>query len=396
MKIAIVALTDFHTSSSTVRRVEMLGKGLSVLGHEVHIIIPQRFQPGPLLQDLGGLHIHWGSVTTPTNWSTVSARLIARLKTILLVEQLASQGLDWLLLYNLGLEGVPMLLSARRHGVLVAAEYCDARNKPQRPDLEAHIRMSWQRAADALIPRMTHLNIAISRFLEQWLRGRSPGTPTLIVPPLVDSDLFQSSDCGALAFRDKWHLGDSTVISYLGSYWDVEGVGVLLRAASKLVGRGERFKLAISGAALPGRDCDDVAELVRELGLQNTAVLTGWLPTDQVIAALSAADVLVVPKIDHIANHAGVPTKLGEYLAVSRAIVASRVGDIPLYLRDRQDALLCDPGDSDKLADALQQLLNDTDLRRRLASNARPAALRHFDYVVAGKQIESALLQVRV
>jgi glycosyltransferase involved in cell wall biosynthesis len=395
MKIAIVALTDFHTPSSTVRRVEMLGKGLSVLGHEVHIIIPQRFQPGPLLQDLDGLHIHWGSVTTPTNWSTVSARLIARLKTIWQVEQLASQGLDWLLLYNLGLEGVPMLLSARRHGVRVAAEYCDARNKPQRPDLEAHIRMSWQRAADALIPRMTHLNIAISRFLEQWLRGRSPGTPTLIVPPLVDSDLFQSSECGALAFREKWQLGDSTVISYLGSYWDVEGVGVLLRAASKLVARGERFKLAVSGAPLPGRDCDDVAQLVCELGLQNTAVLTGWLPTDQVIAALSAADVLVVPKIDHIANHAGVPTKLGEYLAASRAIVASRVGDIPLYLRDQQDALLCDPGDADKLADALQQLLNDTDLRRRLAGNARQAALRHFDYVVAGKQIESALLQVR-
>ncbi len=198
----------------------------------------------------------------------------------------------------------------------------------------------------------------------------------------------------AKAFKTNWRLDGIPVVAYLGGYWNVDGVGVLLKAASKLATAGEQFQLVISGAALEGRDCDDVPRLTEELGLSDRTVLTGWLPTDEVIAAMSAADVLVVPKLDHIANVAGVPTKLAEYLAVGRAVVVSRVGDIPLYLSDNEDALLCDPGDARSLTTALQRVLRDPELREHLARNARQTAIKHFDYRTAARQIEAAMLQV--
>jgi glycosyltransferase involved in cell wall biosynthesis len=74
------------------------------------------------------------------------------------------------------------------------------------------------------------------------------------------------------------------------------------------------------------------------------------------------------------------PAKLAEYLAVGRAVVVSRVGDIPDYLVDRQDVLFCKPGDPHSLASTLQQLLQNRLLRKALAANARSAAQRNFDY----------------
>jgi glycosyltransferase involved in cell wall biosynthesis len=242
--------------------------------------------------------------------------------------------------------------------------------------MEDRLRYLWLKTADALIPRITQLNVVISKFLEQLLCSLAPRTPILIVPPLVDTDLFQNDPTKQKAFKSSWQLNERPIVSYLGGYWNVDGVGVLLRAASKLAAMGEQFQLVISGAALEGRDCDDVPRLTEDLGLHNRTTLTGWLPTDQVIAAMSAAEILVVPKLDHIANVAGVPTKLAEYLAVGRAVVASHVGDIPLYVSDNEDALLCNPGDVESLTMALQRVLRDSALRDHLAYNARRTAIK--------------------
>ncbi len=393
MKIAFVTFTNFPEGEASARRVHMMGKGLALIGHKVHVIVPQRFQPGPLFQEVDGLQVHWGNVVTPTTGSTLGARLAARRAAVRLVGQLAADGLDWLVLYNLGLEGIPLLLAARRYGAQVAAEYCDLRARPQLQTMEARPRYLWLRTADMIIPRLTQLNIVISTFLERLLRSLAARTPILVVPPLVDTGLFQNQPARAKTFRTSWQLGNVLVVSYLGGYWNVDGVGVLLKAASELATVGERFRLVISGAALEGRDCDDVPQLMAELGLRDRTVLTGWLPTDEVVAAMSAADVLVVPKLDHIANVAGVPTKLAEYLAVGKAVVTSRVGDIPLYLSDYEDALLCDPGDARSLAAVLQRVLRDSELRGHLARNARQTAIKHFDYRAAARQIEAAMRQ---
>jgi len=395
MKIAIVALTDFDITTSTVRRVHMIGKGLAVLNHEVHVVIPQRFRDGPLTQEIDGLTIHWGTITSSREWYTIGARLQSRWATIRLIDTLAATGLDWLILYNLGLEGIGLLMAAKRHGTRVAAEYCDLRVRSDRPKFEDHIRTVWHSVADALVPRNTDLNIGISRFLEQWLRAKAPRTPTLIIPPLVDTDLFQVRIHQAKYFRGKWQIGSDPVIAYLGSYWTVEGLAPLLKAASTIAATGERFRLVISGAAVPGRDCDDVPGMVKTLNLDRVVIQTGWLPTDEVIAAMSAADILVVPKTDHIANRAGVATKMAEYLSMGRALVATNIGDVPLYLRDGNNALLCQPNNESDLANKLRLLLNTPTERLRLGINARQTALQYFDYRSAGSRLAVALQQAQ-
>jgi glycosyltransferase involved in cell wall biosynthesis len=393
MRIAIVALADFDTSSSTVRRVHMIGKGLAALGHEANIVVAQRFRPGPLVSEMDGLTIYWGTTTTPQNWSGVAARLKARWATVRLINRLAKRDLDWLVLYNLGLEGLPLITVARRKGARIGAEYCDVRTHTTSPGLEGRARTVWHGLADTLVPRCTDLNLAISRFLEQWLRDKAPRTPTLIVPPLVDTDQFQEQPEKARSFREKWQIGNTPIIAYLGSYWCVEGVANLLQSAGILKASGGRFRLLISGAVVPGRECDDVTGMVRTMGLDDCVLQTGWLPTHEVIAAMSAADILVVPKIDDVANRAGVATKMAEYLSMGRAVVATRVGDVPLYLQNGENCLLCTPGKVPELTEALRRLLIDSSLRAHIGAGGRRTAHQHFDYRAAGQRIEHAMLQ---
>jgi len=120
----------------------------------------------------------------------------------------------------------------------------------------------------------------------------------------------------------------------------------------------------------------------------------GWLPTDDVVGEMCAADVLVFPKLNDIVNVAGMPAKLAEYMAIGRAVMTSRLGDIPLYLTDHEDALLCQPGSHDALAERLQQLIHDVPLRQKLAANARLTASKYFDFRSVAARLESAMLQI--
>jgi glycosyltransferase involved in cell wall biosynthesis len=358
----------------------LLARGMVAAGHEVHVVVPLRFRPGPLFEKMHGLSVHWGRLTGDSHGNGFRERVAARWAALRIVRRLAKPRLDWLLLSNPGLEGLAYIAAATRRGARVAATYDDLRAEPEHPALTDRVRMSWLKTADAIIPRLATLNVPTSHFLRKLVERTAPATPTFILPPLVDMDTFRERPGAAEEFRARWSLGDGPVISYLGTYWFVEGLPVLIEAASRLAQAGERFRLVISGAAHQRLDCDSVSGLVERFALQDIVVETGWLPTSDVVSAMAAADILVIPKLNDVANKAGMPAKLAEYLAMGRAVVVSRVGEIPRYLNDRKNAILCEPGDVAALTAALRELLRDPALRCELAANARDAAQEHFDY----------------
>jgi glycosyltransferase involved in cell wall biosynthesis len=394
MKIAILVFSDFPDGSAMGRRTYLLSKGFADLGHQVHVVVAQRFSNGPLYQEFDGLKVYWGASTSHETFHGIGERLRARWAAYKIIRNLFRQGIDWLILIYPDLDRLPYLILAKKWGVKIISTYEDHRALPPNPTIKDRLLVLRGTIADKVIPRMTNCNIPISTYLETYIQNISPYTPVLICPPIVDTKLFIRQNQKAEVFRSKWKLGNNIVISYLGTYWYVEGLAILLAAASLLKQEGEQFKLVISGKAHFGLLGEDVSALVKKHHLDDVVIETGWLPTDEVIAAMSAADILVVPKLDDIANVAGMPTKLAEYLSIGSAIVASRVGDIPLYLSDGNDALLCNPGDPYSLSDKLKILIRDQSLRESLARKSRLTAFKHFDYREVSKRLESTMIQL--
>ena len=77
-------------------------------------------------------------------------------------------------------------------------------------------------------------------------------------------------------------------------------------------------------------------------------------------------------------NDYGSPMKVFEYMALAKPVVAPRVAPVLEVLRDRETALLIEPGNVDQMVDAISELHSDADLRERLAQAGRARILeRH-------------------
>jgi glycosyltransferase involved in cell wall biosynthesis len=115
-----------------------------------------------------------------------------------------------------------------------------------------------------------------------------------------------------------------------------------------------------------GPDRARLEHIAAELGLASRLTITGVVQRQHVPAAIAAFDVALQPAVVDYAS----PLKLFEYLYVGLPIVAPDSPNIREILNDGDNGLLFDPARDESFRAALARLLQDEDLRRRLASRA--------------------------
>ena len=150
-------------------------------------------------------------------------------------------------------------------------------------------------------------------------------------------------------------------VGVLELYKNVDGLAEAWRLAAPAV-PSARLRLVGSGTRP-----DVVERLVADLPEQTT--WTNRLETAEVAVALDASTALVLPS-----RSEGMGRVVVEALCRGRPVVATRVGGIPDLVRDGENGLLVEPGDTAGLADALIRILSDRPLAERLAARARESA----------------------
>lgn len=150
-----------------------------------------------------------------------------------------------------------------------------------------------------------------------------------------------------------------------------KGVDVLLQAFSTLADLPEaRLRLVGSGDAVP-----DHTALAEQLGVAGRVEFTGQLIGDALVAALQTAAVLVLPSRTEAESFGMV---LAEAMACGTPVVGSDVGGIPHVVTHGVTGLLVPPADSDALAAACRQLLQDDALADRLGTAGRQRAVERY------------------
>ncbi len=120
-------------------------------------------------------------------------------------------------------------------------------------------------------------------------------------------------------------------------------------------------KLVIAGE---GPERNRIAKAVESLRLSDCIKLAGHVSDVGPLYAI--ADVFALPS-----HSEGSPNVLLEAMAAGLPIVAARVGGVPEIVTNEEDALLVEPRNKTKMAEALARILTDRELAARLASNAR-------------------------
>ena len=131
----------------------------------------------------------------------------------------------------------------------------------------------------------------------------------------------------------------------------------------------------------------DNVELVKELGLERRVTFTGPLPAEEIPQLLVNAEVLVLKRPDTLQNRAGFATKLGEYLSSGSLVIATTVGDIPLFLTDGESALLVPPDDLNSFEHKLAWALSHPTESRAIGQNGKKVAEKNFNSMIETKKM---------
>ncbi len=268
------------------------------------------------------------------------------------------------------LTGIPLILEYNASETWMAKHWDPADFSP------------WLRLCENFSIRAASLIVVVSNPLkEELMKLDVPAERILVNPNAVDPESFYP-DCGGAELRQNYGFRpDDVVVCFVGtfSYW--HGVAVLEQAIRSLLDNpltaSGQLKFLLVGDGPLAQQMRIALEPYARRGL---VVFTGTIQHNAVRQHLDAADILVSPHVPMPDGGAffGSPTKLFEYMAMGKAIAASALDQIAEVLEHERSALLCKPGDPKSLAEAIQRLAADAQLRVELGRNARTTVLaRH-------------------
>lgn len=214
----------------------------------------------------------------------------------------------------------------------------------------------WERRGERHADQIITLTPRLAQILAAH---KIPADRVRVIPSGVRPELF-----AAAQGTDPLMGLPAPRVVFLGRLHPQKGVDVLLEAAARVRFPGAHFVLAGDG---PQRS--RLEDLCERLGLRDRVTFLGFVAHDLVPALLRGADVLVMPS-----RYEELGTALVEAMYCGVPTVAARTGGIPQLIVDGVTGVLATPGDAEAFADAIDRLLDNPELRRRIGEHGRKSA----------------------
>lgn len=177
-------------------------------------------------------------------------------------------------------------------------------------------------------------------------------------------------------------VADTRRLVCVGRLTEQKGQLLLLEATAALAKEGVVFELVFAG---DGPMRGTIEQRARQLGLETSVRITGWLSNEMVRNELLAARALILPSFAE-----GLPVVLMEALALGRPAISTYVAGIPELLQAGVSGWLIPAGSVPALARGIKQVLETPAamLERMGAAGAAAVALRHDAYREASRLVE--------
>jgi glycosyltransferase involved in cell wall biosynthesis len=178
---------------------------------------------------------------------------------------------------------------------------------------------------------------------------------------------------------------------YLGTLTRVRRLDFLVRVLARVRKQIPAARLYFVGR---GDDPNDERMLLDEAHRLNVAdgiVMVGQLPQAQALRYVREADVCVSPFYPTPILNSTSPTKLVEYMAMGKAVVANDHPEQRLVI-EQSGAGYCVPWDEDAFADAVARLMNDPERARAMGELGRRFVVQHRGYGAIADIVERELL----
>lgn len=242
----------------------------------------------------------------------------------------------------------------------------------RKEEAEGEIRMRWEyqvaREADGLVAPHP-----LERAQLVWHYGADPGR-IKVIPCGVDTSLFRPMN-RALAQRILGLQAGPWII-FVGRLDPIKGLDTLMEAMALLGrkrwrGQAQRPSVLVVGGSKPEQEAQAAPEIrglmaqARALGIEDMVRFVGPKSQDSLALYYGASSLCVLPSRYESFGMAAL-----EAMACGIPVVASRVGGLSYTVLDGQTGLLVPEGNAQQLADTMERLLRDGQLRRQMGTQA--------------------------
>ena len=366
MRIAMVG-DEFYPAMGGAPSYTMgLGKALAKLGAEP-IVLTHSHRGYPEEEEFGGLKVKRLKGFVPSRLDrAISAGLVKRLH-----ELIKFGGFD--VVHGQDIYS-PMALqsvySARKRG-MGSILTCHSIHETTGP---------WKLAYQPLVFTINRADrvIAVSNATGRFCRALGVSNLKIVVVHNgIDLPKLKSI-ANRASVRARLEIGLEPLIITAIRLVKRKGPENLVTAFSKVLRVMPDAKLAIAGK---GPEYTNLRIVIKKLGIENSVFMLGFLPHEQVLELMAAADVFVLPSMIEAC-----PFALLEAMAVGVPTICTRAGGTSEIVENGVNGLMVPPANDDALADAILNVLNDRELAKRLGTKGAATVRKKFTWERTAKQ----------
>jgi glycosyltransferase involved in cell wall biosynthesis len=237
------------------------------------------------------------------------------------------------------------------------------------------VRRIFQTLTDKAAMALSNRIVVLSEWSKKRLSQMGGITPSkiLVTPSGTDTNIFRplnKTDCCEEIGLDPSLL----YIGYAGSFFDYEGVDVLIDSAPFILNRFPKTNFLLVG---DGPMTDNWKARISLKGLQDSFIFTNRVPYTEVHKYIGAMDICVAPH--HKETNQASPVKLFDYMACGRPIVATDIEVVREIVGDTECALMVSPENPYVLAQALIYLIENERNREDMGIEGRAYVVSHYD-----------------
>lgn len=201
----------------------------------------------------------------------------------------------------------------------------------------------------------------------------------LLVSSTVDAERFDGHFDPPLPFEYIAYCGSLTLAK--------DGVNILIESFMKISRKYPELKLVLIGKGDTIEEEEAVKNLAIALKADTRVIFTGQMSRTEIPSYLCNARILALARPRSRIADAGFPSKLTEYLATGKPVVVTKVGEIPVYLKDNETAFLSEPDSVDAFADKLDYALQNYEFARQVGIKGKELTATVFNYNFQAKNM---------
>lgn len=219
-------------------------------------------------------------------------------------------------------------------------------------------------------------------YIEAAVKLGLPREKTALIHPIANTDIFKVIDIKKETEKKKYNLPiDSRIILCVQRVDPKSGHEQLIKAMPQVIKKVPNAKLVfVGGESLSNKLSKDRAELakrvkqlIKDLKLEKDVIFTGTIDYHQLPRLYNSSDVVAL-----CSKNEGFGLAITEGMACGNPIVGTKVGGIPIQVKDNENGFLVNVGDIKSTSDSIIKILTDSKLRKKMSRNSVRIVDRNF------------------